>query len=179
MTKSEQVYGGSLYELAKEEGLTEEIYGQLQTVLEVFEQNPDYLRFLGTSSISKQERCAALEEALGGRVQMYLLNFLKILCENGSMGQLKGCAAEFRRRYNADHGIVEVCAVTAVALTETLREKLTEKLQTVLGKTVELTNKVDPACMGGILLELPGRQLDGTVRHRLDALGKELKAAAM
>lgn len=179
MTKSEQVYGGALYDLAKEEGLVEDIYSQLQTVLGIFAENPDYLPLLGTGSIPKQERCTALDEAFGGRVQPYLLSFMKILCENGTIGQLKGCAAEYCRRYNEDHDIMEVRAVTAVALTAPLREKLTRKLQTVFGKTVELTNKVDPACMGGVLLELPGRQLDGTVRHRLEALGKELKTAAL
>ena len=53
------------------------------------------------------------------------------------------------------------------------------KLETTLGKTVELSFKVDPACMGGVLLELPGRQLDGTVKNRLEGLAASLKAAAM
>lgn len=178
MTKAEQVYGSSLYELAKEEQLTEEIYEQLRQVIGIFDQT-DYWRFLSLQSIAKQERCSALDEALGGKVQPYLLSFLKILCENEIISQLKGCAKEYRRRYNEDHDIVEVCAVTAVELAEPLKKKLREKLQTVLGKTVELTGRVDPACVGGVLLELPGRQLDGTVRHRLDALADTLKAAAL
>lgn len=179
MTKSEQVYGSALYALAKEEGLTEVIYEELFAVLRILNENPDYRCFLGTLSISKQERCAALDEALGGKIQPYLLNFLKILCENGTVSQLDGCAKEYRRQYHDDHGIIEVCAVTAVELKPALKDKLADKLQTVLGKTVELSSRVDPACMGGILLELPGRQLDGTVKHRLDALRRELKTAAL
>lgn len=179
MTKRDQVYGGSLYELAREEGVEEALCAQLTAVLDIFDENPDYWRFLGTLSISKQERCDALDEALGGKVHPYLLNFMKILCENAMIAELRGCAKEFRRRYNEDHDIVEVCAVTAVELCPDLRDKLTKKLQSVLGKTVELTVRVEPACMGGILLELPGRQLDGTVKHRLDALHRELKAAAL
>ena len=179
MTKETKVYGGSLYELAKEEGLSEEIYGELTAVLKIFDQNPDYWRFLGTLSIPKQERCGALDEALGGKVQPYLLSFIKILCENGSVAQLRDCAKEYRCRYNEDHGIVEVHAVTAVELKPELKGKLAEKLQSVLGKTVELTCSVDAACMGGVLLELPGRQRDGPVKHRLDALSASLKAAAM
>ncbi|MBQ9967260.1 MAG: ATP synthase F1 subunit delta [Oscillospiraceae bacterium] len=179
MTKAEQIYGGSLYELAREEGLADEIFRELSSVVEILDEAPDYWRFLGTLSIPKQERCAALEEAFGGRVQPYLLNFMKLLCENGSIAQLRGCAKEFKRRYHDDHDIVEVCAVTAVTLSAALRERLHTKLQAVLGKTVELTNRIDPACMGGVLLELPGRQLDGTVKHRLDALRGELKAATL
>ena len=179
MTKVEQVYGGSLYDLAKEEGLTEQIGAELQQVIAIFDGAPDYWRFLQTLSIAKDERCKALDEALKGRIQPYLLNFLKILCENGTMGSLKGCAQEYRRRFNVDHNIVEVRAITAVAMKPQQCDALKAKLQTMLGKTVELTCKVDPACMGGVLLELPGKQMDGTIKHRLEALGAALKSAAV
>lgn len=175
MTGTEQVYGGSLYELAKEERLDKELLEQMQAVLAILDETPEYWRFLSTVSISKKERCDGLEEAFGGRIHPYLLNFMKILTENGTIGQLKGCAAEYGRRYDADHGIVEVRAVTAVPLKEALRQKLLEKLQTALGKTVRLDCAVDPACMGGVLLQLPGRQVDGTIRHRLEALSQSLK----
>ena len=74
---------------------------------------------------------------------------------------------------------MEVRAVTAVAMSEALQTKLRKKLEQSLGKTVELTNRVDPACMGGVLLELPGRQLDGTVKHRLEEIGKVLQTASL
>ena len=159
--------------------MTEQIHTQLQQVIGIFDENPAYWQFLSTVSIAKQERCKALDEALAGSVEPYLLNFLKILCENAMIAQLRGCAKEYRRRYNDDHGIVDVCAVTAVPMTAPLQQKLKEKLQSILEKQVQLQCKVDPACMGGILLELPGRQLDGTVRHRLDALRESLKTAAL
>ena len=179
MTKTEQVYGGSLYDLAKEENLTEQIHGELKQVIAIFDATPEYWRFLSTVSISKEERCKALDDALRGSVQPYLLNFMKILCENGTMGSLKGCAREFARRYNEDHNIVEVRAVTAVPMSEKLTEALKAKLEAALGKSVELSCKVDPACMGGVLLELPGRQLDGTVKNRLDGLSASLKSVTM
>lgn len=179
MTKQEQVYGGSLYDLALEEGLADRILEELEQIVALFDENPAYWQFLATLSIPKDERCSALDEALKGRVQPYLLNFLKILCENGTIRSLKGCAGEYRRRYDADHGIVEVRAVTAVVLSAQLRQALQEKLEQVLQKTVRLVCSVDPGCLGGVRLELPGRQLDGTVRQRLDTLSAALKHAAV
>lgn len=179
MTKTEQVYGGSLYDLAKEENLTEQIHQQLRQVIDLFDTEPDYWRFLATLSISKEERCQALDQALSGRIEPYLLNFIKILCENGTVNSLKGCAREYGRRYNEDHNIVEVRAITAVPMKEQLVQALQSKLEAALGKSVELQTRVDPSCMGGVLLELPGRQLDGTVKNRLDRLAATLKAAAI
>ena len=179
MTKTEQVYGGSLYDLAKEEKVTGEILTQLGQVIDLFDANPDYWRFLSTLSIPKKDRCDALDQALRNSIHPYLLNFMKILSDNGTMSQLKGCAREYRARYNEDNGIVEVRAKTAVPMKAELQEKLQAKLQSVLGKTVELTCRVDPACIGGVLLEMPGKQLDGTVKHRLDALSQSLQNVAL
>ena len=176
MTGVEQVYGGALYELAQKEQLTDLLLSQLQQVLEIWKEYPDYRRLLSNLSISRAERCQLLDEAFREQIHPYLLNFMKILCENGTIGQLEGCAEEYRRRYNADHDIVEVCAVTAVELGEELRRLLLDKLQKTMGKTVQLQFRTDPSCMGGMRLELPGRQLDGTVKNRLDVLSRQLQA---
>ena len=179
MTKLEQVYGGSLYALAKEENLEQEILEEIRQISAIFEENPEYVSFLSTLSIAKESRCKALDEAFGGRVQPYVLNFMKLLCENGYMNQFHGCVKEYVRLYNQAHDIVEVCAVTAVPMNVELQKALHEKLQTVLGKTVELQCRVDEACMGGVRLELPDRRLDGTVKHRLDKLAAALQGAAV
>lgn len=175
MTKTEQVYGGALYDLAQKEDLSKQILTQLEEVLALLDRNPDYWRVLSALSIPKEERCQALDQALGKYVHPYLLNFLKILCENGTISSLPGCAKEYRGRYNEDNGIVAVRAVTAIPMKKALREKLRTKLEKSLGKTVELSVTVDPACMGGVRLELPGRQLDGTVKNRIGTLAESLK----
>ena len=70
----------------------------------------------------------------------------------------------------ADIGILPVRAVTAVALTESQAQKLTEKLQKLTGKTVELENFVDPSVLGGVRLDYDGKRVDGTVKNRLDSI---------
>ena len=62
------------------------ILGELDEVQQLLKQNPDYLRLLSTPSIPKKERCGLLDEALRGQVHLYVLNFLKILCEKGTCG---------------------------------------------------------------------------------------------
>lgn len=176
MTEVAKMYGGSLYDLAAEERLEEQILAQLGQVTALFEQFPDWLHLLSQPNIPKKERCALLDEALApGGAHPYLLNFLKLLCERGSLGEVNGCAREYRRRYNADHGILEVTAVSAVPLNAAQIEKLREKAQQMTGKTVELTVKLDKRVLGGIRLELDGVQLDGTVRSRLDNLSSRIE----
>lgn len=176
MTEVAKLYGGSLYDLAAEEGLTETILAQLEQTAALLEENPQWLHLLSQPNIPKKERCALLDEALAKNgAEPYLVSFLKLLCERGSLGETKGCAREYRRRYNADHGIVEATAISAAPLSAPQAEALRKKLEARTGKTVQLTVKLDPRVLGGIRLDMDGVRLDGTVQHRLQTLGGSIE----
>lgn len=174
MTQIAKNYADALYELARDEGLDEALYEQLREIRELLDHNPDYVRLLSAPNLPKPERLAALDEAFSGRVHPYLLSFLKLLCERGHIRELKDCAVQYRRRRNADLGILDAVAITAVPLRDELREKLRARLQTLTGKQVDLQYRTDPAVLGGIRLEYDGKALDGTVRSRLIGIEKTL-----
>lgn len=167
-------YGQALYTLAKDEGMSREILEQLQVLQQSFSQEPDFLRLLAAPDLSKQERCQILEDCLRNKVHAYVLNFLKILTEKGSVKAFAGCVKAYEAQYNQDNGILPVLAVTAVALTADQQMRLQEKLQQVTGKTVQLQNRVDPDCLGGVRLDFDGKRVDGTVKNRLDTLRRQL-----
>ena len=146
MTETAKMYGGSLYDLAAEEGLETRILGELDEVQQLLKQNPDYLRLLSTPSIPKKERCGLLDEALRGQVHLYVLNFLKILCEKGTLRELSGCARAYRIRYNQAHGILEATAISAVPLTEQQRAALHAKLESLTARPSTLKPRWMPRC---------------------------------
>ena len=174
MTRIAKIYGDSLYDLAAEEKLTEEILPQMEQVAALFKENPDYLTLLLEPSIPKSERVGLLDKAFGGQLSLYLLNFLKLLCENGMLRELRDCHRQFQARYNEDHNIAEAVVTTAVALTGAQAQALKEKLEKISGKSVLLTQKTDSAVLGGIRVELEGKQLDGTLQERMSSLRKKV-----
>ena len=175
MTEVGTVYGESLYELAKNEGLDADIRLQLNVLQQSFCQEPDFIRLLASPNLTKPERCHILDDSFRGKVHPYLLNFLKILTEKNYIKYFSDCCDAFTQRYNQDNGILSVSAVTAVALTPAQTEKLTDKLSRTTGKKIELTNRIDPSCLGGIRLDYDGQRLDDTVSHRLSAIRDLLK----
>ena len=176
MTETARMYGGSLYDLAAEEGLDERILGELDGVTALLNGDAEYLHLL---SIPKKERCGLLDEALRGQVHLYVLNFLKILCEKGTLRELSGCARAYRIRYNQAHGILEATAISAVPLTEQQRAALHAKLESLTGKTIDLKTKVDAKVLGGIRLDIEGTELDGTVQNRLASLRRDIAAVTL
>ncbi len=175
MTDAASHYGQALYELARDEGLSQQILSELKVLDQSFQAEPGFVTLLSTTSIPKPERCQILDDSFRDKVHPYVLNFLKILTERGYMRHFTGCCQTFQRCYNADNGIMIVTAVTALPLSDALRKKLTDKLSTVTGKTIDLQCEVDSECLGGVRLDWDGKQVDGTVRRRLEDIRGVLK----
>ncbi len=174
MTQTARLYGGSLYDLAAEEQLTDTVLEQMQQIKVLFRENPDYLRLLAEPSVPKGERTRLIEEAFGDRAERYLVNFLKILCERGILMEYAGCCEAFTKRYNADNNIAEAIVTGAVRLTDAQLTALKAKLEKISGKKVSLVQKTDPSLIGGLRVELEGKLLDGTISGRLSGLSKAM-----
>ena len=168
MTGVGNVYGEALYLLAKEEDRSKTILEELKALDESFSQEPDFLRLLSSPNLPKAERCQILDNSFRGKIDPYLLNFMKILTEKGYIRHFSDCRKGYTLHYNQDNGILSVTAVTAVALSAEQADKLT-------GKTIELVNRVDPGIYGGVRLDYDGQRLDDTVAHRLENIRNLLK----
>ncbi len=179
MSRTGNVYAQALYSLAEEESLEKLILDELGTLDDVVSQKEDFLRLLSVSTLSKEERCSIVDDVFKDKVHSYTLNFMKILTEKGYMRYFSDCCKAYRRIYNQANGILAVTAVTALPLTDEQTAKLTDKLSGITGKTIDLENKIDPSCLGGVRLDYDGNRTDATITHRLDTLSNILKNAVL
>ncbi|MBR6483746.1 MAG: ATP synthase F1 subunit delta [Clostridiales bacterium] len=174
MTKAGEIYGKSLYDLAKAEGLDQAILNEMESVRNIFNDNPDYIRLLSEPSIPRNERLKLLDEAFGDSMDTYLLNFIKILTEKGFLREFGSCFKTYRSLYNDDRGICDAVAMTPGDLSDDERTSLIARLEKITGKKVLLTEKKDPALLGGIKVLVEGKLYDGSVRGRLDELRRRV-----
>ena len=170
MSQIANTYAEALYTLAAEEQLDTAIGEELAVLRQSFAAEPAFIRLLGNPALPKEERCRVLDDSFRGKVQPYVLNFLKILTEKGYIRHFDHCCQAYRDCYNQAHDILPVTATSALPLNSDQQQRLTAKLATLTGKTVELTNKVDASVLGGIRLDYDGKQVDDTVRHRMDSV---------
>ena len=175
MSQAGNVYGQGLYTLAIEEGLEEQILGELAVLGTAFGESPEFLKLLASHNVPLQERLDLLEESFRGKVHQYVLNFLKLLTEKNHIRSFPECCKAYREQYNADKGILEVQVFTALPLNDAQKVRLTDKLTDLTGKKISLLCKIDPGVLGGVRLRYDGCQVDGTLQGRLDALSKTLK----
>ena len=175
MTEVATTYGQAMYDLARDEGKSQQILAELSALDQSLSNEPGFIQLLSAPNIPKEERVRILDDSFRGKIDLYVLNFLKLLTEKGYIRHFSGCCKVYRQQYNKDNGIVPVVAYTAIPLSDELRRKLTAKLSTVTGKTIELDCRIDPETLGGVRLDFDGKQVDGTVRRRLEDIRGLLK----
>ena len=174
MSKAGDLYGQSLYDLAAEENLTDDILGEMEQVRGIFKENPDYVTLLSEPSVPKKERLQLVDESLGESLTPYHLNFIKILIEKGLLREYSACYKRFRKTYNETHGIADALVTTAVTLSDAQLSALKEKLEKISGKKVLLQQKTDPDILGGVRVDLEGQLFDGSVKGRLSELRRKV-----
>ena len=171
-------YASALFLLATEEGQTEKIAEELETLKALLLENPEYTTLLDTPAMKKEERLALASRAFAGFSE-YLLNTVLILAEKHLSSGLVRLADRYFELYDESRGILRAEAVTAVEMTKEQMDKLTKKLGHTTGKTVVLKNVVDPSTLGGVKLRYAGTQLDGTVRSGLESFKRALESAVL
>lgn len=167
-------YGDALFSLACELGKTDAVADDLEAMVSALQETPDYVKLLDAPALTRDERVALIEEAFG-RLDRDLVNLLKILSERRlSYMIFKICDA-----YIADCdelvGIERVEAISSIPLTEAQAERLAERLAAITGKRIVVNNTVDPSILGGMKLRYMGKQIDGSLKTRLDGFEKSLK----
>lgn len=168
-------YGRALFQLAKESGRDDAVREDCLALNEAICKNPEYTKLLDTPALSREERLSLIDGALGC-LDEYLLNLVKILSEKHLGYALDSALSGFFEAYDDSHGIERVEAITVQPLTEEQTCVLTKKLEEITGKTIIIKNTVDAAILGGMKLRYCGKQLDGSVKTRLDSLDQSLKS---
>lgn len=171
----EKVYSEALFELAAENGTTEDTEKELSAVVGIFGENPDLYSVLSAPTISDKDKTGIVEKIFGGRVSETTLSFLCLLTRKGRINHLEGIASAYRALWCEEAGILEVRVVSAVALSDTQRKALSDKLSQKYGKRIIMTEKTDPDILGGVIVSFGDTMLDGSVRTKLKNLHSGMK----
>ena len=103
------------------------------------------------------------------------INLIKILAEAKRAHLLVKILREFGNLYDEHRGIFNAYATSAVAMTDEQISALSDKLRQLTGREPRIINTVDPSVLGGVKLRFEGKQIDGTVKGRLEGFEKKLR----
>lgn len=165
------VYAKALLGAAAQTGQAAAVVEELDSFIsDALDRLPALEATLASPRVAAEAKLALLDKSLSGRMSATLLTFLKVVCRHGRFDCLRAIGRAARQQLNVREGRVDVRVRTPQALSDELRELVTRRLETLLGKRVNLFVRVDESLIGGIVVRVGDVVYDASVANRLSRL---------
>lgn len=160
-------YAQALFSLGLERGNEKLYFEELAIIGSLFKEQPEYSELLCSPAIANDEKFKCLDDAFKGRLSEDLVNFLKLLTQKKRISGIESCIEEYGRLLNEYESTAEAYVKSAVELSEEEKKKISDKISKLIGKKVKLNLAVDKGLIGGVVIEVDGKILDGSVKQKL------------
>jgi F-type H+-transporting ATPase subunit delta len=171
------VYARSLFEVAQEQDSLDEIHEQLGEFADAVSENRDLQVFLFSPYFSAQEKKESLGKLVKG-ADDNLFRFLELLAERHRMPIVFRVRRAFDDVWAEERKRLEVQVTSAVELDDDTVESIGKRIEEETGRDVQLSSRVDPDVIGGIVLRVGNKILDASVRARLERVRRQVRSAA-
>ena len=177
-TDAGQRYAQSLFELTIDSNQLTQVEADLKSLRAMAAESADLRRLIESPAFSAEDKAKGLT-AVAAKAQFQLLTakFLGLVASNGRAGDLLGAISAFVELSARHRGVVTAEVITAKALTPAQLSGVSAAVATAVGKTPEISTRVDPSILGGIKVRVGSRLFDASLRSKLDSLKFALKRA--
>ena len=176
MEEIAEVYARALFEAAKENDALDRVHDELAEFVDALDESRDLQMFFFSPYFSSDEKKDAVDKVLDGADER-TANFLKLLAERHRMPVLFRIRRDFDALWADEKKLLSVSVTSAVELDEKLVKDIGKRIEEQTGQQVELTTKVDPNVLGGLVMQVGNMVMDATVRSRLERLRKQVARA--
>jgi F-type H+-transporting ATPase subunit delta len=165
-------YARAIFELSEKERVVE-WRADLERIINI-SKDETISAYLEDPSFHFEDKAKLLQGKLGDINQM-VLNMVYVLIKRSRLDMLQDISTEYQCLVDDYQGIERVVVTTAVPLDDKAREKLNREIGRLIGKKIVLeTEYVDPDIIGGVIVKVAGKLLDGSTRGKLAALKKKI-----
>ncbi len=173
MSVVHRTYARSLFQAAKDAGRLADVREQLGDFAAAMGDVPELRSLLRNPQLDARAKNAVVD-AIAGDSDPLVLNLLRLLIAKKRAGEADEVAQEFERLAAVEEGQLSVQLTTAFELTDGEAGAIVGQIERASGRKVEATRAVDPALIGGIVLQAGSRRVDASIRGRLEQLRHEL-----
>ena len=169
-------YASALFDLASEAGTVTAVESDLNKLAEALGESGELRALIRNPEVTR-EQIGRVLTGMGGYLGLTELtrNFLGVLAHNRRIADLPAMIRAFHAIAAAQRGEVTAEVASAHALTDKQIDTLEQKLRAREGRTVKLKTRVDPVLLGGLVVTVGSKRIDGSIRTRLNSLAQAMK----
>jgi len=171
------VYARSLFDVAREAGKLDEIRDQLGQFADALAEDRELQVFFFSPYFSTEEKKDGLHKAVTGAEDIFV-NFLELLIEKHRMPALFRIRRAYETRWQEENQLLPVEVTSAVELDKSTVKHIGDRIGEQTGRKVELSSRVEPDILGGIVVRVGNSIIDASIRNRLETLRKQVARGA-
>ena len=176
LTQIARPYATALFDLAKSEGTLDAVETGLSDIQKLAGESEDFRRFLRSPVISADAKSGAVEAILAkANLNVTVANFVKVVARNGRLFALPAIVKAYQALAAGERGEVSADVTSAAPLSKTQITELADTLKKKIGKTVTLTEHVDPSLIGGLVVKVGSQMIDSSLKTKLQAMKIAMK----
>ena len=160
-------YSKAIFEIAEEKNQVKEIYEMLNSAMVLYRTDKEFKNFILNPLIDNEQKKSVLNEIFG-KDNSENLNILLYILDKGRMNCIKYIVAEYLKIYYRKNRILDVKATFTKELTDEQKKKLINKVSQKTGNEINLEIKIDKDILGGGIIKIGDKIIDGSIRRELD-----------
>ena len=170
-------YASALFALAQERNETAEVAAALTRFEAMIAESTDLQRLVRSPVFSAEEQLKALTALLAqAGITGVAANFVRLVASKRRLFAIRDMIGAFRKLWDAARGVTRAEVTSAAPLSDQNVADLKEQLRAISGgREVDLTVKLDPSIIGGLIVQIGSRMVDGSLRTKLNAIRTRMK----
>jgi F-type H+-transporting ATPase subunit delta len=169
-------YAKALFELARDAKQIDAVSTSLGNLKSTLAESEDFRRLVTSPLVTRDEAMKAIDATAGAlKLDELTKKFVGVLASNRRLGQLGAVIRAFNLLASAHRGETTAVVTSAHPLQDDQIAALKTKLKGELKRDVALDLNVDPSILGGLIVKVGSRQIDGSIRTKLNTLAKAMK----
>jgi len=169
-------YAKSLIDLAIEKGQLEQVFADMQWLNAVNKSNKDFVNLLRSPIIKADIKKKIVDAVTAGKLSPLTAGFNTLLISKGREGNLPEIVTAFIDQYKKYKNIQVIKLTTAAPVSDSLKTAIVEQVKKSAGyQHIELEEKVDPALIGGFVLQVGDQLVDASIAYDLKAIAKQFE----
>lgn len=171
-----KTYSDALFQLAVEENKVDELFLEVNTLVDVLDKNPDLKAVMTHPSVDKNEKIDAIRNIFNGRVSGELCGLLNQVVVNNRYEEIDGILASFIDSVKEYKKIGVAYVTTPSDLSDEQKAKIEKKLtDTTDYVKMEMNYDVDRSLIGGMKIRIGDKVVDSSISTKINELAKDLR----
>ncbi len=167
-------YAQAFFAIAREKDLVDKLESELEIVVSAINGTDELKKVMDHQLVSPEEKKAIIEKIFSQEVSELTVNLLDVVIEKYRATYIPAIYDEFVTYANELRNMADAQVKTAVELSDADLEAIKTKLSAATGKTIRLQSDVDPSLIGGVMVRIGDKVIDGSIASKLTKLKDNL-----